>query len=131
MLFSLSPAREIQYAEYKLPDTPAQGGIAECLSTFLVVFLNPATYIMFSALFALFAIAKSYFGWLDSLEIALSVFGGATAFWVVVTQVVLRARVRIHDSFLSPVTRFASYAIVLFGLVILVHCLHDYLHLAS
>jgi threonine/homoserine/homoserine lactone efflux protein len=110
------------------PTLQRRGGIAEFLSTFLVVFLNPTTFIMFSALFTLFGIAKSHYGLLESLEIALVVFTGAIVFWLVVTQVVQRARESIHDASFSLVAHLSSYAIVLFGSAILLDCLYNYLY---
>ena len=63
-------------------------GIAEFISTFLVVLLNPTTFIMFSALLALFGIAKKHYDLIESLEISSSVFVGAISFWVVITQII-------------------------------------------
>ncbi len=110
------------------PTLQRRGGLAEFLSTFLVVFLNPATFILFSALFTVFGIARHDHALVESLEIALAVCAGALLFWLVVTQVVQRARAHIHDTSFSRVAHLSSFAIVLFGLAILLHCLYDYLH---
>lgn len=110
------------------PTLRRRGGIGEFMSTFLVVFLNPTTFIMFSALFTLFGLAKSHYGLLESLEIALAIFSGAMVFWLVVARVVQRARGYMHDASFSLVARLSSYAIVLFGAAICVHCLYACLH---
>ncbi len=101
-----------------------KGRAAELLSTFLVVFLNPATFIMFSALFALFGIAQSYFGLAESLEVASSVFAGAMAFWLLVTQVLQRADGGTRDSLYHSVSHKSAYGIMLFSLAILLYRLH-------
>lgn len=110
------------------PTLQRRGGIAEFLSTFLVVFLNPTTFIMFSALFTLFDIGTRKYGLLDSLEIALVVFTGAIAFWLVVTQVVQQARKYLNEGSLCLVARQSSYVIVLFATAILLHCVYNYLY---
>lgn len=110
------------------PTLQRRGCIAEFLSSFLVVFLNPTTFIMFSALFTLFGIANSHYGLIESLEIALIVFTGAMTFWLVVTQVLQRFREYIHDTSFNLISRLSSQAIVLFGIAILWHCINDYLH---
>jgi threonine/homoserine/homoserine lactone efflux protein len=115
---------------FNTPDTSyhamqRKGRAAEFLSTFLVVFLNPATFIMFSALFALFGTAESYFGLAESLEIALSVFAGATACWVLITQIIQRASGSVRDSMYRSLSQKSAYAIMLFGLVILAYRLCD------
>jgi hypothetical protein len=113
------------------PTLQRRGGIAEFLSTFLVVLLNPTTFIMFSALFTLFGFAKSKYGLLQSLEIALVVFMGAIVFWLIVTQVVQRARGYIDEASFSLLVRLSSYAIALFGTTILLHCVYNYLYLET
>lgn len=101
-------------------------GISEFLSTFLVVFLNPATFLTFSALFTLFGMAKSDMGLVDSLEVALTVFAGSITFWIGITHVVQRTR-SVNDSIFASIAHLSSYAIALFGLGVLLYCLHGYL----
>jgi threonine/homoserine/homoserine lactone efflux protein len=113
------------------PTLRQRGGIPEFLSTFLVVFLNPTTFIMFSALFTLFGIARSDYGLLESLQIALTIFLGAMAFWLIVAQVVQLARKHIHEASFGSISRLSSCAIVLFGAAICLHCLYGYLNLAT
>jgi threonine/homoserine/homoserine lactone efflux protein len=111
------------------PTLQRRGGAAEFLSTFLVVFLNPTTFIMFSALFTLFGIGKStHYGLLDSLEIALVVFTGVIAFWLLVAQVVRCVRERIHDSSFNLAARLSSWTIALFGAAILLHFAYNFLY---
>ena len=110
------------------PTLQRRGGVAEFLSTFLVVFLNPATFIMFSALFTLFGLARHKYGLLQSLEIALVVFMGAIVFWLIVTQVLQRAQQYIHDASVSLIARLSSCAIMLFGTAILLRCVYNYLY---
>lgn len=118
---------------FNTPDTnyrvsQGTGGIAEFMSTFLVVFLNPATLVMFSALFALFGLAKSHFGFSESVEIAAAVFLGSIAFWITVAQVIYKMRRYLEDSIYKAVSRIASHAIIVFVMAILLYSLYGHLH---
>lgn len=96
-------------------------GVGEFLSTLLVVFLNPGTFIMFSALFALLGKAKKSFGMVGSLEIAISVFIGTVSFWSFKLLVIQRIKDSLTDLTFNIISRFSSYAITFFGGVILVY----------
>lgn len=117
------------HAVFNTPSTryhriPGTGRTAEFLSTFLVVFLNPATFITFSALFALFGVARSYFGLLESLEVAVAVFTGATLFWLALAQVLARAGPASRDTVYDTLAHKSAYAILLFGVGILAYRLY-------
>lgn len=117
------------HAVFNSPDTcyptlQRKGGAAEFLSTFLVVLLNPGTFLMFSALFALFGIARNSQGPFESLETALSVFAGSIAFWILVTRLIYRVRDSLQESLYPSVHRLASQVILAFGAAILLYSLH-------
>jgi threonine/homoserine/homoserine lactone efflux protein len=105
------------------PALKREGGIAEFLSTFLVVFLNPSTFITFSVLFTLAGISKGHFGLIRSMEISLAVFAGSIAFWIIISQIIHRMRHRISDTIYSSISRVSSIGIMIFGAVILLCCL--------
>jgi threonine/homoserine/homoserine lactone efflux protein len=103
-----------------------RGGIAEFFSTFLVVFLNPSTFIMFSALFTLAGITQQHFGFYESLEIASAVFGGSLVFWIALAYIIQYTKGAMNDALYQAISRVASSAIMIFGLAILVYSLSDY-----
>lgn len=98
-----------------------KGRLAEFITTFLVVFLNPVTFVMFSALFALFGIAQSHFGFAESVEVAFAVFIGSMIFWIVISHIIETNKARVHHDFYRTVSRASSIAIVLFGSGILLY----------
>jgi threonine/homoserine/homoserine lactone efflux protein len=95
-------------------------GAAEFLSTFLVVFLNPSTFIMFSVLFTVFGLTKKHFALYESLEIASSVFLGSIGFWIVLSQMIHRTRWNMNYSTYNLISRISSYAIMIFGIAIFI-----------
>jgi len=103
------------------PELRRRRGIGEFMSTFPFVLQNPATFIMFSALFAPFGIVNDHYGLLESLEIALTTFAGAAGFWLVVAQVVERARADSHDASSGFLVRLSLHAIALIGTAICVY----------
>ncbi len=105
------------------PTLKREGGMAEFLSTFLVVFLNPSTFITFSVLFTLAGISKSHFGLFRSIEIALAVFAGSIAFWIILLQIIHRLRHRISDTIYGSISHISSVGIMIFGVAILLYCL--------
>lgn len=105
-----------------------QGGMAEFFSTFLVVWLNPSTCIMFSALFTLAGITNTHFTRAESVEIALAVFGGTLVFWSVLASVIRRIQGMLSDMLYQAISRIASSAIMIFGLIILGYALFGYAH---
>lgn len=90
------------------------------LSTFLVVFLNPSTFISFALLFTLFGITKIRYGFYNSVIIAASVFAGSIMFWFALTQFLHRMRKIINESIYSTISNISSYVIMVFGIVILI-----------
>ena len=98
-------------------------GISIFLSTLLVVFLNPGTFIMFSAIFALLGLAKKNFVMVGSLEIATSVFIGTLCFWSFTMLVIQKIKDSLTDLTFNTISRFSSYAITFFGGAILVYSL--------
>lgn len=118
------------HAVFNTPNTryhrlPGKGRAAEFLSTFLVVFLNPATFITFSALFALFGIVHSDFGLDEAVAVAVAVFAGAAAFWLVVAHFLERVGGRTRDRLYDVLAHKSAYVIMLFGLGIVLYRLHD------
>ena len=109
------------------PGLRRKGGSAEFLSTFLVVFLNPATFIMFSVLFALLGLARSVSDPVQCLGMAMSVFAGSMIFWCLIIFRVHMVRGNIQESVYNTILRLSSYAIVIFALVILLLSMHNYL----
>ena len=90
------------------------------LSTFLVVFLNPSTFVSFAILFTLFGVTKTHYGFFNSIIIALSVFAGSIVFWFALTQLLHRMRKIISESIYGTISRVSSYVIMVFGIIILV-----------
>ena len=95
-------------------------GLGEFLSTFLVVFLNPGTCIMFSVLFTLMGISRSKAGFLASGEIALAVFAGSMTFWALMSGLIHRTRHKMDRSMLNIIARWSSGIILSFGCAVLV-----------
>jgi threonine/homoserine/homoserine lactone efflux protein len=98
------------------------------LSTFLVVFLNPSTFIMFSALFTLFGLTKDRFSLCESLEIAFMVFCGSILFWVAVSHTIHRMKRKKNEFAYYAVSSISSYLIMMFGIAILLYHLYAHLH---
>lgn len=107
------------------PTLKGKGQVTQFFSTFLVVFLNPATFVLFSALFTLFGIAKRPFGLRDSMEIALFVFLGAITFWTGAAYLLERLKDRIKDSTFRNISRVSALGIMAFGITILVYAFMD------
>ena len=96
---------------------PNKGRFAEFFSTFLVVFLNPATLLVLTLLFTYFGISKRHSGVLDSLTIAFSVFIGAVTFWMAVSYSIQKAKNRITDIVFKRISRLSALGILVFGVV--------------
>lgn len=94
-------------------------GFKEFLSTFSVVFLNPATLAMFAALFSIFGVLSGHAGLVHSLGVGLSVFLGAAVFWACIILVASHMRRRLSARFFGRVRRYSAIAILLFGAAIL------------
>ena len=97
------------------------------LSTFLVVFLNPSTFVAFAILFTIFGITETHYGFFNSVIIATSVFAGSIVFWLTLTQILHRNRKIINDSIYGTISRVSSYVIMIFGIIILLIDLCDFL----
>lgn len=110
------------------PAPQLASGISEFLSTFLVVFLNPGTFLMFSVTFTFLGLSKNRFNAFESFEIASSVFMGAIIFWTVVLQFINKIRIHMTEIVYCFVARLSACAIIIFGLIILTHCLYCHLH---
>lgn len=95
------------------------------LSTFLVVFLNPSTFVMFAILFTLFGISGTHYSFSDSAKISVSVFIGSIMFWVVLTQFIHKLRSRLSESTCVSISCLSSYTIMFFGIMILCHCFYE------
>ena len=107
------------------PTLKSKTRITQFFSTFLVVFLNPATFVLFTALFTLFGIAKRHFGLFASLEISLFVFLGAITFWIGASYLLKRVKNKINDSAFKNISRISAFGIMAFGLIIFVYALMD------
>lgn len=97
------------------------------LSTFLVVFLNPSTFVAFAILFTIFGITETHYGFFNSVIIASSVFAGSIVFWLILTQILHRVRKIINESIYGTMSRISSYVIMIFGIIILIIDLYDIL----
>ena len=97
------------------------------LSTFLVVFLNPSTFISFAVLFTLFGITKIRHDLFDSIEIAASVFSGSIIFWITLSQFLNKMRKKFNDSTFELISLISFYVITIFGIIVLLLCLYDML----
>jgi len=95
------------------------------LSTFLVVFLNPGTFISFAMLFTLFCVTKTHYGFFNSIIIALSVFAGSIVFWFGLTQFLHRIRNIINESIYGKISHMSAYVIMAFGIIILIAGLYE------
>jgi threonine/homoserine/homoserine lactone efflux protein len=94
-------------------------GLAAFGATFFVVLANPATLLMFSAMFALFGFADAHFDALQAFEVAAAVFGGAIAFWIGLSTAVTRRRRSLGPAAVHSLARATSSAIVALGVAIL------------
>ena len=90
-------------------------------SSFLVVVLNPATFVMFSALFTVSGIAKIHFSLMSAVEIAAAVFTGAVVFWMILSFVFHKSRSMLSDSVYAAVSRISALLILGFGVVIFLY----------
>lgn len=106
------------------PSLWRKGRVSLFLSTFLVVFLNPSTFIMFSALFTLFGLTKSRFSLCESLEIASAVFCGSILFWVAMSHTIHSIKGKMNEPIYHAISRVSSYLITAFGIVILSYRLY-------
>lgn len=97
--------------------------ITEFLSTFLVVFINPGTFLMFVIYFALFGVIKDQYSIFDSLAVAFSVFSGSIIFWLILTQFLHKIKNKINDSIYLLLSRASSFIIMIFGIIILIYSL--------
>ena len=95
------------------------------LSTFLVVFINPATFISFLLLFTYFGITRRHYDVLNSIMIAASVFCGSIVFWFALTQFLHRIRKTISDSIYEKISHVSSYVILALGVIGLAFGLYD------
>ena len=95
----------------------------EFMSTFLVVFLNPGTCVMFSILFTLVGISRSDVDFLGSAEIAMAVFTGSMSFWLLMSGFIHRTRHKLDNAKLNTVSRMSSALILIFGCLVLVYVL--------
>lgn len=82
------------HPETEYPTLKSKVRLKQFFSTFLVVFLNPATFVLFTGFFTLFGVAKEHFDLFDSMEIALCVFIGSITFWIVTSHLILQIRGR-------------------------------------
>ena len=105
------------------PTLQTKSELSEFFSTFLVVFLNPSTFVVFTALFTLFGISKSHYDLLNSVEIALSVFAGSLLFWIITTRIVSHIKSRINDALFIHISRVSAVAITLFGISVFIYSL--------
>jgi threonine/homoserine/homoserine lactone efflux protein len=105
------------------PTLEKKGKFSEFFSTFLVVFLNPATFMSFTALFTLFGIGKRYYGLFDSIEIGLSVFVGAMTYWIATSFLILKIKNKIGDSIFKQISWISAIGIMAFGMTILVNAI--------
>ena len=117
MLYGLNGIINTPKTDY--PTLKRKGGFAEFLSTFLVVFLNPGTLVMFSAVFALIGIPKKHVGMLGSLQMAGAVFAGSVVFWLVMALIIHKVRQKFDTSVFYTVARLSSWLIMVFGVGII------------
>ena len=101
------------------------------LPVFLVVFLNPSTFIMFVVLFTLFGVTKNHYGLFSSLKIVFSVFIGSVVFWITLSKVLHKVRKKLTDSTYILISRLSSCFIMIFGIIILLLCLYEILSMAK
>ena len=109
------------------PDMQNNDHAAGFLSTFLLVFLNPSSFIPFVLLFTLLGITKTQYGLMNSLIIAASVFFGSILFWSILTHVLHRIRKAIPDSIYEKLSHLSSYLILALGIITFIVGLYDYL----
>ncbi|HTJ00436.1 MAG TPA: LysE family transporter [Dongiaceae bacterium] len=114
----LNPSRPDQPAAPK----PASGVVAFG-STFLVVFLNPVTFFMFTAGFTVLGIAKGHARQRDALEIAAAVFLGAVLFWLSACYVAGHLKRKLGDGFFQKLHRISAFIIVAFGVILLMRAM--------
>ena len=93
----------------------------EFLSTFLVVLLNPATLLTYSALFTLFGVASSRITQWQAINVALCAFAGSLSFWLIVERLVRNYRHRLSEDTYRMTSRFSSWIILSFGIVTLLY----------
>ena len=67
----------------------------EFFSTFLVVFLNPGTFVMFVIYFALFGVSNIRYTLLETIAVALFIFIGSIVFWLILTQLLHHVKKKI------------------------------------
>lgn len=95
------------------------------LSTFLIVFLNPSTFISFVLFFTLFGVMKTHYELYNSLLIASSVFAGSIVFWFALTQFLHGMRKMLNDSIYGRLSYLSAYIIMAFGIITLIVALYN------
>lgn len=103
------------------PTLKSRGRVRQFFSTFLVIFLNPATFVMFTAFFTLCGVAKGHFGFLDAIEIALFVFIGAITFWLLASYSIRQMRNKIEHSIFQTISRGSAFGMTAFGIIIFLY----------
>lgn len=124
VLYGLHAVFNSPNTEY--PTLNSRNRVTQFFSTFLVVFLNPATLVLFTALFTLFGIAKRHFGLFDSMEIALFVFIGAITFWIAASYSIQKIKSRIENLIFKKISQISAFGIMAFGMTILLYAIINF-----
>jgi putative LysE/RhtB family amino acid efflux pump len=123
VLYGLNAIFNSPNIEY--PTLKNKDNLTQFFSMFLVVFLNPATFIIFTVFFTFFGIAKAHFDFINSLELALCVFLGTMTFWMIASYTIHRNKSRIEDLFFTKIARISEFGILAFGMTILLYAIMD------
>jgi len=90
------------------------------IASFLIVGLNPATFIMFSALFTLSGVPLHRMSVSRAIALSTSVFLGSTAFWTILSFTIHKGKTILPESFYIRISALSAYAIIGFSTVIIV-----------
>ena len=100
-------------------EAPERGGLAVAyLSCLALTLANPPTILSFAALMAGVGLVAS--GTAGAAALVAGVFVGSSAWWMLLTGGVARARTRISERWRHRVTRAAAASLVLLGAAVLV-----------
>ncbi len=121
ILYGLNTIFNSPKVEY--PTLKRNNKFADFFSTFILMFLNPSTFVMFTALFTIFGIAKGQIGVGGSLAISFAVFLGTYLMWIMISYLLQHVRKKVDDTFIMKFSHFSSYFSVLFGVVVLFYSL--------
>jgi threonine/homoserine/homoserine lactone efflux protein len=100
----------------EVEDSPFKGSIlGSYCSTFLLTLVNPMTILYFTAIFAGLGLANLGRDYVSTTALVLGVFTGSAGWWLIISTVIVRFRIKVGASGLTWINRISGVVIVGFG----------------